>query len=126
MDVGCFYAPSLWTPPMPSLVRQFLRTNAFSELTPLLPPRFGLGGLDSLANSFFSTFLIPLLAGKSKTDTSIQNTTFIMVSGETVWGKMSVMTVGSFQVFIKRVTLTRVLHVKVNVFPNTLIFMFSV
>ena len=37
-----------------------------------------------------------------------------------------VMTVGSFQVFIKRVTLTCVLQVKVHVFPKTSIFILSV
>jgi hypothetical protein len=45
---------------------------------------------------------------------------------EAVWGKMSVLTVGSFQVFIKNVTLTYALHVKVHLFQNPLIFMCSV
>ena len=44
---------------------------------------------------------------------------------ETAWGKMSVMTVGSFQVFIRKMTLARVLQVKVHVFPKTSIFIFS-
>ena len=44
---------------------------------------------------------------------------------ETAWGKMSVITVGSFQVFIKKLTLARVLQVKVHVFPKTSIFIFS-
>ena len=39
---------------------------------------------------------------------------------------MFIMTVGSFQVFIKRMTLNRVLQVKVKVFLKNLIFMFSV
>ena len=55
-----------------------------------------------------------------------QNCAFVMVLWETVWGTMCVMTVGSFQLFIKHVTLTCVLHVKVNVLPKTLISMFSV
>jgi len=38
---------------------------------------------------------------------------------ETAWGKMIVMTVGSFHVFAKIVTLTGVLHVKAHVFPKT-------
>ena len=42
----------------------------------------------------------------------------------TAWGKMCIMTVGSFQVFIKNVTLTRVLQVKINVFPKNLDFPF--
>ena len=49
-----------------------------------------------------------------------------MVLWETGWGKMTVMTVGSFHVFIKIVTLTRVLQVRVHVFPKTSIFIFSV
>ena len=58
--------------------------------------------------------------------TFVKNGRFIMVLWETGWGKMTVMTVGSFQVFIKIVTLTRVLQVKVNVFRKKLIFIFSV
>ena len=50
----------------------------------------------------------------------------IIRSEETNWGKMSVMTVGSFQVFIKSVTLTSVLQVRVRVFPRTSISIFSV
>jgi len=50
----------------------------------------------------------------------------MMCLEETAWGKMSVMTVGSFQVFIKNATLTCVLHVTVKVFSDTSIFMFSV
>jgi hypothetical protein len=43
---------------------------------------------------------------------------------ETDWGKMSVMTVGSFQVFIKNVTLTCVLQVK-SMFSRKTRFSFS-
>ena len=49
-----------------------------------------------------------------------------MVLEETVQGKMFVMTVGSFQVFMKNVTLTRVLQVKVLISHKTSIFIFSV
>ena len=35
---------------------------------------------------------------------------------ETVWGKMAVITLGSFLVFTKIITLTHVLRVKVNIF----------
>ena len=49
-----------------------------------------------------------------------------MVLWETGWGKMTVMTVGSFHVFIKIVNLTRVLQVKVLIFHKTSIFIFSV
>jgi len=57
-------------------------------------------------------FQISLFARKSKTDTSVQNLIFMIGLWETAWGKMSVTTVGSFQFFIKRVTLTRALQVK--------------
>ena len=43
-----------------------------------------------------------------------------------VWGKMFTLTVGSFQFFIKIMTLIPVLHVKVYIFPQTSIFIFSV
>ena len=59
-------------------------------------------------------------------NTFVKSGRFIMVLWETGWGKMTVMTVGSFHVFIKIVTLTRVLQVKVHVFPKTSIFVFSV
>ena len=45
---------------------------------------------------------------------------------ETGWGEMSVITVGTFQVFIKRVIPIGVLHLKGYVFRKTLIFIFSV
>ena len=45
---------------------------------------------------------------------------------ETAWGKMSVMIVGTFEVFVKNVTLTSVLQVKVHVFPRTYIFILYV
>ncbi len=56
----------------------------------------------------------------------VKNWTFIGVSSQTGWGKMSVMTVGSFQIFIKNVTLTRVLQVRVHIFSKTSIFILSV
>ena len=84
------------------------------------------GGRDSLSKSMCSIVQIPFFAGKSKIDSSIKNLSFIMVLWETAWGKMCVLTVGSFQVFIKIMTLIRVLHVKVHVFPKTSIFIFSV
>ena len=44
---------------------------------------------------------------------------------ETSWGKMSVMNVGSFQVFIKRMTLIGVLHARQSqCFPENLDFHF--
>ena len=63
---------------------------------------------------------------KLEINTFVNNSYFSMGLEETAWGKMSVMTVGSFQVFIKRVTLTRVLQVKVNVLPKTSMFILSV
>ena len=63
---------------------------------------------------------------KMNFNTSVTNLTFIMDLEETAWGKMFVMTVGSFQVFIKIVTLTRDLQFKVYVFPKTSIWGFSV
>jgi hypothetical protein len=59
-------------------------------------------------------------------NTFVKNCTSIGVLWETDWGKMTGMTVGSFQIFIKIVTLTCNLHVKVNVFQRTMIFMFFV
>jgi hypothetical protein len=59
-------------------------------------------------------------------NTFVKNLAFIGVSTQTGLGKMTVMTVGSFQVFIKNVTLTCNLQVKVHVFPKTMIFIFSV
>jgi hypothetical protein len=47
------------------------------------------------------------------------------VSSQTGWGKMTVMTLGSFQVFMKNVVLTRNLQVEVYVFPKTQISIFS-
>ena len=68
----------------------------------------------------------PRLFEKFTFNTFVKNWTSIGVLWETGWGKMFVLTVGSFQVFIKRGTLTRVLQIKVNVFQKTLIFIFSV
>ena len=39
---------------------------------------------------------------KMEIDTSVKNSTFIIGLWETGWGKMTVMTVGSLQVFIKK------------------------
>ena len=52
--------------------------------------------------------------------------TCIMGLEETDWGKMSVLTVGSFHEFIKNVILICVLQVKVHIFQKIMIFMFSV
>ena len=49
----------------------------------------------------------------------VKKTTFMMGLWETNWGKITGMTVGSFQVFIKIVTLICVLQVRVHVFPKT-------
>ena len=68
----------------------------------------------------------PQTFGKMRFNTFVKKWTYIGVLRETGWGKMSVMTVGSFLVFIKRVTLTRVLQVRVHVFPKTVIFILSV
>ncbi len=84
------------------------------------------GGRDFLANSSFHVFQVAHVAGKSEIDTSVQNSNSIGVSKETVWGRMSVMTVGSFQVFINFMTLRGMLHVKVNVFQKTMILIFFV
>ena len=45
---------------------------------------------------------------------------------ETAWGQLFVMSVGSFQVFIKIMTLICVVQAKVNVSPKSSIFIFSV
>ncbi len=76
------------------------------------------GGPDFVAKSIFHVFQIHLFAGPMDSNTFVNNLTVIMVLREITWGKMSVMTVGSLQVFIKNVTLTRVLHFKVQVFPE--------
>ena len=59
-------------------------------------------------------------------NTFVKKRTCIMGLWETSWGKMTVMTVGSFQVFIKNVTLTCVFQVEVHVFPKTSICILSV
>ncbi len=84
------------------------------------------GGWDFLATSMFLFSKFTYLIEKVEINTSVQNPTFIMGLDEAVWGKMTVMTVGSFQVFMKIVTSTRVLHVRVHVFQKTSIFIFSV
>ena len=58
-------------------------------------------------------------------NTFVKNWTSIGVSSQTGWGKVTVMTVGSFHVFIKRVTLICNLQVKVHVFLKTSISIFS-
>ena len=63
--------------------------------------------------------------GKTAFNTFVKSQTFIMGLEETAWVKMTVMTVGSFQAFIKIMTLIGVLQVRVHVF-RTLIFCFSV
>ena len=68
----------------------------------------------------------PKTLKKMNFNTFVQNSTFIMGLWEIDWGKMSVMNTGSFHVFTKILTLTRVLQVKVHVFPRTSIFVFSV
>ena len=57
--------------------------------------------------------------------TFVKNRTSIWVLRETAWGEMSIMTVGSFQIFIKLLTSTRVLHVKVMILLKTMIFISS-
>ena len=64
------------------------------------------GGRDFVAKSIFHIFQVHVVAGKMDSNTFVQHITFIMVLRGIVWGKMSVMTVGSFQVFINNVTLT--------------------
>ena len=59
-------------------------------------------------------------------NTCVQNLTSLVVLKETIKGKITIMAVGSLQVFIKNVTLTSVLQVKVHVSPKTLIFICSV
>jgi hypothetical protein len=49
-----------------------------------------------------------------------------VVLSRIVWGKMFVLTVGSFHDFIKFMTLIGILQIKVHVFQKTLIFIFSV
>ena len=63
---------------------------------------------------------------KKDLNTSVENSTVIMGLEETAWGKMTLMTVGSFQVFIKIVTLICNLQVKVHVSLKTLISSFAV
>jgi hypothetical protein len=64
--------------------------------------------------------------GKIRFNTFVKNWTSIGVLRETGWRKMSVMTVGSFHVFIKKVTLTCNLQVKLHVSLQKCIFIFSV
>ena len=68
----------------------------------------------------------PGLLDKMDFNAFVPNSTVIMVLLGIVWGKMSVMTVGAFHVFIKIVTLIGVLQVNVHVFPKTSASMFSV
>ena len=64
--------------------------------------------------------------GKMRFNTFVKNWTSIRVSCQTDWGKVTVMTVGSYRVFIKIVTLICNLQVKVHVFPKTSILIFFV
>ena len=83
------------------------------------------GGRDFVAKSVFHVFQIQLFAGKMDSNTCVKNSAFIMVLLGIVWGKMFAMTVGSFQVFLENVTLTCVLHVKVQVVSEISIFIVS-
>ena len=65
------------------------------------------GGWDLLTTSIFHVFQIHFFTGNVDFNTFVKNWTSIGVSSQTAWGKMLVLTVGSFQVFIKWVTLTR-------------------
>ena len=72
-------------------------------------------------NQFFHILHISqlnIVAGKWKIKTAAQNQTSIMGLWGTTCGKMSVMTVGSFQVFTKIKTLISILHVKVHIFQK--------
>ena len=60
----------------------------------------------------------PQTFGKTDFNTFVKSQTFIMGLEEAAWGKMTVMTVGSFHVFAHIVTLTSVLRVKVHVFQK--------
>ena len=64
----------------------------------------------------------PQTFGQIDFNTFSTNQTLIMRLGETDWGKMSVMTVGTFQVFEENITLTCVLQVEPHVFLRTWIF----
>ena len=64
----------------------------------------------------------PQTFGKMCFNTFVKNWTSIGVLRETAWGKMTVMTVGSFQMFINNVTLTGVLQVRGHVLRKTMIF----
>ena len=68
----------------------------------------------------------PQTFGKTDFNTFVKSQTFIMGLEETAWGKMTVMTVGSFHVFAKVCTLTCVLQIKIQVFPETSICIFFV
>ena len=72
---------------------------------------------------FFKFFFV---AGKTDSKTFVKKRTFVGALWETGWGKMTVMTMGSFHDFIQIVTLICNLQLKVHVFPKTLIFIFSI
>jgi hypothetical protein len=84
------------------------------------------GGRDFLAKSTFTFFQIHLFAGKVDFNTSVKNSSSSMGLWETAWGKMFVLTVGSFHVFTEIMTLICKLQVKVHVSPKTLISTSSV
>ena len=84
------------------------------------------GGRDFLAKSIFHVFQIHFFTEIVDSNSLVKNLTFIMGLWETAWGKMSVMTAGSFHVFIKIVTLICALQLKVHVFLKAWIFLVSV
>jgi len=77
-------------------------------------------------SSDIASNLHPRLLKKIDFNTSVGNSTFIMGLEETAWGKMLVLVMGSFHVFIKQIILTCILQVKVHMFPEIFIFIFSV
>ena len=63
--------------------------------------------------------------GKTDFNIFVKSQTFIMGLEETAWGKMTVMTVGSFHIFVIIVTLICFLQVKAHVSPKTSISILS-
>ena len=66
----------------------------------------------------FPSFQIHVVVGKTKINTFAKHSTFSTGLQETLWGKMSVMTMGSFHIFTKIVSLTCFLQVKVLISPK--------
>ena len=81
---------------------------------------------DSLSSPFFKLSSSRFRLENLKINTSADTSTFIRGLGETVWGKISVMTVGSFHLFIKVMTSTCVLQIKAIMSPKTSILVFSI